>query len=343
MLKRSILILFLVPALVLAVQPNQRVQGVVMTAEELAVLNAADAPGDGDSASTEESKQEGNGFLRALKAPFKALGRVFGGGKKNEKNEQNKIQRISENDAKRFESAPRIVIKDARVTSKEAVSDESRDVHRTSAAAAASEYSIHLNLGREKLNAGDLNNAVAELSLAISLEPKSAEVMNLLGVAYEAKGLRKRALESFKAAVEADKNSSDYLNNYGFLLFKNNDFEDATKYLKRAAKLAPNDARIWNNLGLVQSQRGKFDDAFKSFARAVGDFNAHLNVATQLSQQGRAKDAIKHLERAKELQPESVDVLAKLVSLYEMTGRVSDAEATRRSIVALKTFADAKK
>ena len=332
MLKRSLLILFLVPALVLAVQPSQRVHGVVMTAEELAALEAADAP---DNATAEKSKQEGNGFLRALKAPFKALGRVFGGGKKNEKNEQSKIQRISEDDAKRFESAPRTV---TRVTSKET----SGDVNPT-IAGPANEYSIHLNLGREKLNAGDLNNAIAELSLALSLEPKSAEVMNLLGVAYESKGLRKRALDSFKAAVEADKNSSDYLNNYGFLLFKNNDFEQATKYLKRAAKLAPNDPRIWNNLGLAQSQRGKFDDAFKSFARAVGDFNAHVNIAAQLSAQGRAKDAIKHLETAKELQPESVDVLARLVSLYDMTGRASDAEATRRSIVALKTFADAKK
>lgn len=336
MLKRSLVILFLVPALIFTFQPDHRVYGVVMTPEELAVVNSADAP---DNASTEESKQEGNGFLRALKAPFKAFGRIFGGGKKNEKNEQNKIQRISSDDAKRFESVPARIVTDTRTISKEATNDG----HRTTIAAAASEYSIHLQMGREKLNAGDLNNAIAELSLALSLEPKSAEVMNLLGVAYEAKGLRKRALDSFKAAVEADKNSSDYLNNYGFLLFKNNDFEDATKYLKRAAKLSPNDPRIWNNLGLVQSQRGKFDDAFKSFARAAGDFNAHLNIAAQLSTQGRAKDAIEHLEIAKELQPESVDVLAKLVSLYELTGRVSDAEATRRSIVALKTFADAKK
>jgi Flp pilus assembly protein TadD len=336
MLKRSLLILFLVPALVFTFQPDHRVYGVVMTPEELAVVNSADAP---DNASTEQSKQEGNGFLRALKAPFKALGRVFGGGKKNEKNDQNRIQRISADDAKRFESVPTRIVTDTRTISKEATNDG----NRTTAAAAASEYSIHLQMGREKLNAGDLNNAIAELSLAISLEPKSAEVLNLLGVAYEAKGLRKRALDSFKAAVEADKNSSDYLNNYGFLLFKNNDFDEATKYLKRAAKLSPDDPRIWNNLGLVQSQRGKFDDAFKSFARAVGDFSAHLNIAAQLSTQGRAKDAIKHLEIAKELQPESVDVLAKLVSLYELTGRVSDAEATRRSIVALKTFADAKK
>jgi len=62
-----------------------------------------------------------------------------------------------------------------------------------------------------------------------------------------------------------------------------------------------------------------------------------------LQQRGYAQDAIKHLERAQALKPNSVDVLNKLVALYEMTGRHTDAESTRRSLVALKTFADANK
>lgn len=334
MLKRSLLVLFLVPTLVLAIQPGTRVHGVVMTPEELAVLEAADAA---DNSSTEKPKQEGNGFVRALKAPFKAIGRLFGGGSK--KNEQSKVRRMSNDDAKRFENVAVRTVSEGRVTTKEI----SSDANPTTAAPAASEYSTYFNKGRDLLNAGELTDAIAELSRALSLRPKSAEALNFLGVAYEAKGLRRMALESFKAAVEADKDNSDYLNNYGFLLFKNNDFDDATKYLKRAAKLSPNDARIWNNLGLVQCKRGKFDDAFKSFARAGGDFNGHMNVAAQLSAQGQAKEAIKHLEKAQRLQPESLDVLAKLAGLYEMTGRVTDAETARRSILALRTFAEANK
>jgi Flp pilus assembly protein TadD len=334
MLKRSLLTLFLVPTLVLAIQSGGPVHGVVMSPAELATLSATEAEVP-DNASTEKSKDDGNGFLRALKAPFKAIGRVFGGGKKKE--ESNKIQRMSQDDAKRFESSPARIVADARVTSKETAGNGKDAVANTI------DYFTHLNKGRDLLNAGEVDAALSELSIAAALQPKSAEAMNYLGIAYETKGLRKRALDLFKGAVEADKTNADYLNNYGFLLFKNNDFDDATKYLKRAAKLAPNDARIWNNLGLVQSQRGKFDDAFKSFARAVGEFNAHLNVAAQLSARGNAKDAIKHLEIAQSQQPESIDVLAKLVSLYEMTGRVSDAETARRSIVALRTFADAKK
>jgi len=330
MLKRTSIVLFLAAALVLATQPGHSVHGVVMTPEELAMLSSLDAP---DTTRAEKSKEDGNGFIRALKAPFKALGRLFGG-KKND----SKLQRISEKDLKKFESIPSPVVTDARTISKETETNVN-PVSVTS----ESEYSTHFKRGRDLLTGGDVNAAITELSRAISLDPKSAEARNLLGVAYEAKGLRDRALESFKAAVQADKNNAEYLNNYGFLLFKNNDFEDATKYLKRAAKVSPDNPRIWNNLGLAQCRRGKFDDAFESFSHAGGEFNGHLNVASQLLAHGNAKEAIEHLEKAQKMQPNSADVLAKLVDLYQMTGRARDAETARRSIIALQTSADAKK
>ena len=144
-------------------------------------------------------------------------------------------------------------------------------------------------------------------------------------------------------AVELDENNPDHLNNLGFLLYKSGEYERATKFLKRAAKIAKNNPRMWNNLGLVYCERGKFDDAFESFARAVGEFIGHVNVAMQLQQHGYAKEAIKHLQKAQAMNPNSADVLTKLVALYEMTGRPTDAETARRSLVALKTFADANK
>ena len=323
---RSLLVLFLVPILVLATQPVRSVYAVVMTPEELATLSSTDAP-DGVG----KSEDDGNGFVRALKAPFKAISRLFGGGKKND---DGKLERISKKDLKKFESVP------ARTVT---TTETSTDAKRGAIATSGSDYSTYLNSGRERLNAGDFNAAITELSRAASLDPKAADAMNLLGVAYEGKGLRARALESFKAAIQADKNNPEYLNNYGFLLFKNNDFEEATKYLKRAAKISPNDARIWNNLGLAQCRRGKFDDAFESFVRAVGEFNGHVNIAAQLLAHGYAKDATRHLEQAQKMQPNSTDVLARLVRVYEMTGRVSDAETARRSIIALQTSADANK
>src|SRR5688572_11646887 len=46
-----------------------------------------------------ESKKKGNKVVKVLTAPFKAFGRLFRGGK-----DENKIERMTEKDAERFES-----------------------------------------------------------------------------------------------------------------------------------------------------------------------------------------------------------------------------------------------
>jgi Flp pilus assembly protein TadD len=292
---------------------------------------AADAPDNTTDTADAPQKKKGNGFVRALGAPFRALGRLFGGGKKNEQ----QAHRISNKEAEKFESTKLTRVKDA--------TNDIAPAEPATASQSQAPLDNHLQKGRELLAAGDLSGAIAELSSATAAEAKSGEVQNLLGVAYEGKGLRERALESFKAAIHADKDNAQFLNNYGFLLYKNNDFDAAAKYLKRAAKRSPNDARIWNNLGLAQCELNKFSDAYESFVHAVGEFDGHVNVAVQLQRHGYAKEAIKQLELAQALRPNSSDVLTKLVSLYELTGRPTDAENARRSIIALKTFADANK
>jgi Flp pilus assembly protein TadD len=279
-----------------------------------------------------KKKKRGNGFVRAIGAPFRALGRLFGGGSK--KNEQ-QVRRLSNKEIEKFESTKLTRINDANTPV-----STSKTLPTTPTSVAT--FEKHLNKGRELLLEGDVNEAITELKTATALHQRSAEANKLLGVAYESKGWRDSALKSFEMAVHLDGDNAEHLNNLGYLLYKSGDYERATKYLKRAAKIAKNNARIWNNLGLVYCERGKFDDAYKSFAQAVGEFGGRLSIAAQLQQRGYAKDAIKHLEKAQAMRPNSADVLTKLVSLYEMTGRPTDAENARRAIVALKTFADAK-
>jgi Flp pilus assembly protein TadD len=292
---------------------------------------------DNDDSNAEAPKKKGNRFVRVVSAPFRALGRLFGGGSKKN-NDQQTARRSSDKDVPKFEGTTVTRIKDATT----AVVTTPANSATTSPSSTA-EFEKYLSKARELLNAGDANAAINELTTATAINQRSAEANKLLGVAYESKGWRDSAMRSFEMAVELDENNSEHLNNLGFLLYKSGEYERATKFLKRAAKIAKNNPRIWNNLGLAQCSRGKFDDAFESFARAVGEFNGHLNVAAQLQQHGQAKEAIKHLQKAQAMNPNSTDVLNKLVSLYEMTGRPTDAEAARRSLIALKTFADANK
>jgi len=319
--------------LVLVLVPYHR----IATAEgfDWAALTAAEAAEASDSEIDQETteatqKKKGNSLARALGAPFRALGRLFGGGSK--KAERSSARKTTEKERATFESAKVIRIVDART-----------DAPKSVVTAESAPVEVHLQRGRELLNAGKVNEALAELTAAQAADPKSAEVQNLFGVTYSSMGMPDRALKAFEAAVKADKDNAQYLNNYGFLLLKTSNFEAAVKYLKRASKLSPTDARIWNNLAVAQCQRGKFDDAYLSFVQAVGEFDARVNMATQLLSQGMGQEAIKHLEVAHALRPNSIEVLTRLTGLYNMTGRISDATVARKTLLALQTSAEVQK
>ncbi|MGH9929161.1 MAG: tetratricopeptide repeat protein [Pyrinomonadaceae bacterium] len=341
MLKRTLIVLTVTVALLVAVRPLQTVQGVLLSAAEVASLEAANTP----AASSNQPAGRGNSFLRALKAPFRAIGRLFGRRRKDD----NKLQRISAKDIKKFESAPAEQTKITNATQANApVNPPAADSGNAAAEALAvlpanleASAAEHLEKGRAFLNTGNLNEAIEELSKAASLDRTLAEACTLLGVAYEGKGLHDQAMKSFESAVEAENNNPQHLNNLGYALYTNGDYEGATKYLKRAVKLAPEDARIWNNLGLAQCEGRKFDDAFKSFTHAVGEYKSRLTIAARLQRDGNLKEALKHLEKARALNPNSPDVLARLVMLYGLSDKNEKADVARRYLIAAQVLASA--
>ena len=157
--------------------------------------------------------------------------------------------------------------------------------------------------------------------------PKLSEAHNLLGVAYDKKGLADRAKDSYERAVKEEPEDAQTLNNLGFSLYQNGNYRAAVDRLKRAAKLAPTDERILNNLGLALCRLGKFQDAFKSFARATGPLTGNLNTGRMLERFGRDEDAIKYYEDARRIDPNSTFALKRLADLYKRTGRPEQAQA----------------
>jgi Flp pilus assembly protein TadD len=325
MVKHTLIIVMITAVSMVVVAPLQTTSGSLLSQAELAKINSVDTPAAGNN---EQPQGKGNGFVQALKAPFKAIGRLFGGGKKD----PNKLQRISEKDAKKFQSVPATRVKDATTVVKDSTAGNSAESSEPIAL-------DHLEKGRALLTSGDLNAAIAELSLAASLDPKSGEAHTVLGVAYDRKGLRDRAQQSFEAALHASGDEAMHLNNLGYFHYKNGDYDEAIEYLKRSVKIKSEDARIWNNLGMAQCGAGKFDDAYKSFVHATDEFQARLKVASYLERQGFAEKAIKQLEKARKLRRDSLELWSRLAVLYDSVGRGDDANEARASVSALKTVA----
>ena len=327
MLKRTLIVLAVTFVLVASALPLPNVAGMLMTPDEAATLEPT-------SQDRDERKSKGdNTFVRVLKFPVKSIGRLFGIGNKDNR----KPQRLSRKDVEKFESVGTSKVIDARTA--EATANSTDNVPALNPALATAQE--NLARGRASLNSGNLNDAIAALSTAVTTDAKLHEAHSLLGVAYEAKGMRDRAFKSLETAVKLDENNAEYLNNLGYLYFKNGENDKAAKYLKRATKAAPQVQRYWNNLGLVQAQRAKFDEAYECFVRAVGEYEGHMNVANRAQSMAYDKAAIKHLEAARALRP-TAEILLRLVVLYKRNDQDLLAAEANTALVAARATASAK-
>ncbi len=171
----------------------------------------ADANAIEDSGSPAGNTSEhkgGNKVVKILAAPFKAFGRLFS------HKDDNRLQRMTEKDAEKFQSVGVSRVDDSRTP----------QPNRLAVANSAKE---HLANGRSYLLNGQLNEAISELSTATSLDPKLTEAHNLLGVAFDKKGLADRAKESYERAVKVEPEDAQTLNNLGFSLYQSGNYRAA--------------------------------------------------------------------------------------------------------------------
>ena len=304
---------------------------VTVAASAMWSASTIEREGDADANAIEDSgsaagnageHKGGNKVVRVFAAPFKALGRLFG------HKDDNKLQRMTAKDAENFESVGVSRVDDSRTP----------EPKRLAVANSAKE---HLANGRSYLLNGQLNEAITELSTAASLDPKLTEAHNLLGVAYDKKGLGDRAKDSYERAVKVEPEDAQTLNNLGFSLYQSGNYRAAVDRLKRAVKLAPTDERILNNLGLALCRLGKFEDAYKHFARAAGPLMGNLNTARMLERFGRDDDAIKYYEDARRIDPGSTFALRRLADLYKRTGRVEQSRSASNAVAGVSNSSSA--
>lgn len=336
---------------------------------DVSVVSTLDTTDEGAEQPTR--KRKGNGFARALGAPFRALARLFGGGKKS----------TTEEAKKRKTNQPQAVVVASEASPAPAVNKTepevktpAREVKAPESVATAPEVKSSapgftprtnegarvvrpgetgsaveppkmwipviegiskdpLTQGRALLEHGYVQEAVAELTVAATqIGPNLAEANNLLGIAYDRIGWHKQAAEAYNRALTVAPKDPIVIANLGYSLYLSNNYAGALKRLKQASKLAPGTPVIYNNLGVVTASMGKYDEAYKYFAIASNDYDAHLKLASILEDHNRDRDAIKHYEAALAMQPGASAILERLVALYERTGERDKADTARRAL-----------
>lgn len=204
---------------------------------------------------------------------------------------------------------------------------------------------LRFDLGRLSLEERNWAEAARWLEEASRLAPDSGELWLSLGFARGQEGKAREAEEAFARACRLLPKEPEawYFRGLNLLTLKR--WDEARRMLEKVTELAPNDPRAFFQLGALHERRGRLKEMEKNFRRSLAlqpdsaetmnylgyawaDRGMNLEEAKQLIEQavkiepdngafldslgwvlfkmGRSTEAIRHLERARGLEPDPV-------------------------------------
>ncbi|HEX7174826.1 MAG TPA: tetratricopeptide repeat protein, partial [Pyrinomonadaceae bacterium] len=310
--------LSLLVALFLAVGPIARVGECVELsfAGAPAVVVSAEAADD-----TPSAKPKGNGFVRAITAPFRALGRLFSGGKKRD---EAKKQRPVEETGARAVAAVTVVTGPREEVKPEKRKEPAAARHTTPTPVAAR--------GEVKKTAAAPDRQIAPGGGV------AAEATAEVGPSQGARVVRPAEGQPAPARLTPPKwipviegIGRDPLTQ-GRALLQHGYPNEAVSELSIAAVNGPNLGEANNLLGLAYDRLGLHAQAIDAYERSLSaapdDAQVLNNLGYSLFLVGRHAEALGRLKRAERLAPGSPYVLQNIAFVYARLGKYGDAFKT---------------
>ena len=214
----------------------------------------------------------------------------------------------------------------------------------------------HLLLGRLYRLNNDLQKAESEFKIAVKLEPqseeavttlaylynelgdtsraaqvlssvpntqRSAKLYSALGYTYEQQKEYKNAVESYRHAIELDRDNLDAIRGLAQNLLNDGQAEAALEQYKVIADANPEDAQTYVRIAEIYRKQGKFDLALENLKKAESmvqdSFEVPYNIAAIYQAQGRYDEAI----------PIMRDLLKKS---EKADGKYSNGEKSNRAV-----------
>ena len=198
-----------------------------------------------------------------------------------------------------------------------------------------------LKKGKQHLDAGRTDEAVAELKTAVTLMQTNATAWNYLGVAYHRGGQLTNAVDAYSRALRFNRELLEARFNLGCVLLDLNRTDAAKTEFTAYTLRRPNAIEGFLKLGAAQMRTHDLAGAEKSFRDALrvnGDDAEALNamgmVAAQLS---RPRDAAESFAKALKQQPDSRAALLNLATvLHQQLNDRPEALKRYREYLALQ-------
>ncbi len=188
--------------------------------------------------------------------------------------------------------------------------------------------------------AGEAEQAEASYRRVLTLEPRHADALHLLGLlAFEA-GRHDRARELIERAIRIDPDRPPYHLNLGNVLAALGQPGPAIIAFTAAIRLRPDHAPARLGLGNALRAAGRPAQAVAAYREAIdvasGFADAHANLGVALKELGRFEDAVAALEAAIRLGADPVGTRYNLANLLAASGRSDEAVAAYHVVLRLR-------
>lgn len=224
-------------------------------------------------------------------------------------------------------------------------------------------YRTFATRDRRGVNVQLLQKAIEQFERIVEIEPDSAENHSQLGLLYRSAGDADRARRSLRRAVELDPAQSDAQVNLAYMLLEARDFDEAISVLEEIAEKDRTNQRYVTALADAYQQVGRFRDAANLFEKILAEggntlelrrrfadnlyysrqvdkaleqyrtlvqaspenIEFHIRISRIHAYRGEMEEAWAALNRARRVDPESLDVQFDALGLLEAEGRVREA------------------
>jgi protein O-GlcNAc transferase len=187
--------------------------------------------------------------------------------------------------------------------------------------------------------AGRLPQAAEIYRRVLSLQPRNADALHLLGLLTHQQGNHQAGLDLINRAL-AIRQAPEFYLNAAEVLGALDRPTDAIDSLLKALRLNPNLPEAHNNLASLYSSAGRLKDAESEFITALrlrpNYDQAMTNLGNLLDKQGDSIQATELHRRAIQLNPNNAAALSNLGNLLQKAGQLDEAERLLRKAVAVR-------
>jgi len=185
------------------------------------------------------------------------------------------------------------------------------------------------NRGLAYSDKGELDQAIADYTQALKINPEYVNAYNNRGIAYYKIGELDQALDDFNQALQINSKYANAYNSRGVAYYKKGELEQAIADYTQALKINPEFAKAYSNRGLAYSNKGELEQAIIDYNRAIKinpEFAGfYNNRGIVYSDKGELEQAIADYNRALNINPEDPEAYNNRGNAYYKKGELEQA------------------